>query len=68
MNDAASLKWWNVEIYAFGDDRFQAKSKDAARYLAFKAMRESGYFRGRDGFHRFLVQGVFVSPVKEPRP
>ena len=54
---------WCVYVYGFGSHHFRAKTASGARYAAFKAIREAGYFSGGDGFWRFLANGVRVARV-----
>ena len=49
---------WTVEPYGFGPAFYAAATVGTARYAAFRDLREAGYYRGRDGFHRYLAHGV----------
>jgi hypothetical protein len=52
-------QFWSVRVYGFEgcpyDPVVARPTIGAARYAAFSAMREAGYFTGSDGFLRFLV-------------
>ncbi|GJE29781.1 hypothetical protein LKMONMHP_4667 [Methylobacterium organophilum] len=58
---------WSVRVDGFGsgpyDPVVKATTMSGARYAAFKALRDAGYFSGRDGFRRFLANGVEVWPA-----
>ena len=59
---------WSVRVYGFDGDLYDpvvdAPTAGAARYAGFKAIREAGYFGGRDGFARYLVN-VRVRPASD---
>ncbi len=46
---------WNVRVYGFSTEVFEAPTIGAARYRAWRAISEAGWYTGRDGFGRFLV-------------
>lgn len=53
------MSLWSVRVDGLSmgiyDPVVEAKSSSAARYAAFKAARDAGYFAGRDGFWRFVI-------------
>lgn len=53
-------KLWVVEPYGWSAETFKAPTRDAAKYAAFKALREAGAYAGSDGFWRFLVNGISI--------
>lgn len=57
------MKRFMVEPYGWTAEAFEAATIDKAKYAAFKALREAGSYRGRDGFWRFLTAGVSVWEV-----
>lgn len=63
-----SARFWSVRVYGFDgsphDPIVDRPTAGAARYAAFRAIREAGYFSGRDGFRRFLSE-VSVRPASE---
>lgn len=58
---------WIVEPYGFGAHVVAAPTRDAARYRSFRAAKEAGYFQGRDGFRRFVVNGATVREASAAR-
>lgn len=61
---SATEKLWAVSVYGFDTYRFPGATASAAKYAAFKAIREAGYFSGRDGFWRFIANGVHAWRVR----
>lgn len=57
-------KRFRVTPYGFSDEVFEAETADKAKYQAFKAIREAGWFRDeREGFWALLVNGVTVTEL-----
>ena len=52
-------KLWSVHVYGLGvgghDPVVASPTVGGAKYAAYRAAREAGYFSGRDGFFRFLL-------------
>lgn len=62
------IRQFRVRVDGFCDYDTAANSPAQARWRAFKAARESGYFRDEsrpyDGFMRFLGRGVSAFEVR----
>ena len=60
-------RFWSVRVYGLEgipyDPIVWRSTAGAARYAAYKAAREAGYFQGANGFARFLAD-VLVRPAK----
>ncbi len=54
------MRRFMVSPYGFDAHLVEAQNAAKAKYIDFKAAREAGYFQGRDGFWRYLVNGVTV--------
>lgn len=52
---APDLKFWNVPVYGFDDIVALAQKPSNARWAVFRHGNDAGYYTGRDGFARFLV-------------
>jgi hypothetical protein len=66
-NAGSPDRQWRVSVEGFPLDvyTYTAKSAKAAKYAAFKALREAGYFDDRHGgFRRFLERVEFVQEVR----
>lgn len=50
-----ALRFWNVPVYGFDDVVAVAPTRDKARWAAFTAGKEAGYYDERGGFSRFLA-------------
>lgn len=47
---------WTVYLNGFADHEISAPTKAKAKYKDWRAAEDAGYFRGSDGFWRYLIE------------
>jgi hypothetical protein len=57
------MKRWKVDVYGYDSAAFDAVSRGAARYAAFRAFREA--FGQSISFRDFIARGVRVVPLED---
>lgn len=55
-------RFWSVKVYGLGmgiyDPVVASDTPGGAKYATYKAAREAGYYQGKDGFFRFLLNAI----------